>query len=862
MIFQMDSPHDPDEIPLVDTGPESILRELFFFSSVDEEDNDGSRSIWNDFRRDLITRIESFRSCTDTKTLCRELHSVRGLSAQFGFFALEAVLFFWEKTESDQIASLPRLLPCVLAIAERSIEAIERALPHLKETPASKPVSDPAASTILLQLQTAVRQAEQLLHREHPSDPKVHTASLTEQIVKRIRSPLNQPETAVKLKEKGSAFEDQLSRRIELLPEVVFETDGTGSLVFLNSAWTKCLGHSLEKSLGHPISRFVLGEDRHLCEAAMLGTSSKQSLRRPGIRFCRATGEVVWMRISASKLSDGGVVGVLHDVTIEKSSQDEMTKLSLVASYTDNLVIITDAQGRTEWVNQAFINRTGFTLEDMAGLKPGEILQGPETDKGTVEQISKWISEGKSFKAELLNYTRSREPYWVSIYVTPIHNADGRIEHFISIQSDCTELRQTQRELEEVKERAESGIKSKSKFLATISHEMRTPLNVILGSTDIVLDSDLHPEELPEHLMRISTNAESLLRLITDMLDLSKIEEGQLDFERTPFSLREMLSGILGRLAEKAEAKDLQFQVLFDELLPTQILGDQERVRQIITNLVANAIKFTESGSVRVEISRLRMGQGDRPELEIRILDTGTGIPPDEQERIFECFEQVDGSNTRRKGGAGLGLNIVRALVEAMGGRLTLQSEPGRGSDFRVILPLETPVDENAPPLSYAVRKTAPVERPSAPPTLERILVVEDTDANFRVLSIFLSKAGYNVERAKNGREAIEASGTTDLILMDIEMPEIDGLEATRRIRDAEQKKSRPPVPILALTAHALHGYRERCLQAGCSGYLTKPIRRQTLLTAVRKALDEHKEKVLASRIVPLHGTSKSSQHG
>jgi CheY-like chemotaxis protein/HPt (histidine-containing phosphotransfer) domain-containing protein len=319
------------------------------------------------------------------------------------------------------------------------------------------------------------------------------------------------------------------------------------------------------------------------------------------------------------------------------------------------------------------------------------------------------------------------------------------------------------------------------------------------------------------------------------MLDLSKIEAGQFDFERIPIRLRSCVESVLVPIAERAREKGLDFHLRMDPALPSQVLGDPDRLRQIVINLAENAVKFTERGFIRVEVQRVTPGPSGEAGLLIRVADSGSGIPIESQARIFARFEQVDGSTTRRKGGAGLGLNIVKTLVEALGGTVGVVSRVGEGSEFRVLLPLE--------PVAEADLQALPEERKPAsagatagarPPT---VLVAEDTEANFAVARIFLTTAGFLVLRANNGREAVELAPAADLILMDIEMPEMDGLEATRRIREAERAGGTKAMPILALTGHAVQGYRERCLAAGCSAYLTKPIRKQHLVDAVRGAL-------------------------
>ena len=658
-------------------------------------------------------------------------------------------------------------------------------------------------------------------------------------------------EATYRLTEALVASENRMRRRVDLLSEVVFETDAENQLVYLNNAWLKTAGVPTADALGRTLCHFVVDDDgdalRVWMHAITHGDCATQERIR--VRFRHLDGREIWVEVSAAAMPEGGVVGAIRDVTAEKLAQEDIEKLSLVASSTDNLVVITDADGYTEWVNQAFVKRTGYTMDDLRGKKPGHVLQGPDTDPASVEQIRAWRKEGRSFQITLLNYTRTGEPFWALFQITPIRDANGKVQRFVSIQTDVTELRQTRAELEAAKERAEAASEAKTQFLATISHEMRTPLNVILGSTDLALDADVEPNAMQGHLARVNASADMLLRLITDMLDVSKIEAGQFDFEHIPVKLRHCLNTALAPIAERARAKGLAFRVMVDEALPTQILGDPDRLQQIVTNLAGNALKFTDTGGICVEALHLENGPFGRAGLEIRVTDSGPGIALDAQARIFQRFEQADSSTTRRKGGVGLGLNIVKSLVEALSGTVTVQSTPGEGATFSVVLPLAV-----AP--QSAADEAAAREIPGAGAGAgARIVVAEDTDANFAVLEIYLTKAGYAVVRAANGLEAVNAATDADLILMDVEMPDIDGLEATRRIRAHEHDQRRVAVPILALTAHAVHGYRERCLSAGCTGYLSKPIRRPNLLSAVRAALDEArgiKTSVVPTAIAPV----------
>lgn len=629
---------------------------------------------------------------------------------------------------------------------------------------------------------------------------------------------------------------EQMRRRVELLSEVVFETNAAGQLVFLNRAWQELVGKSPADCLGHPLRDYVLPEDWPLCDQALAGDAFPGAEARALIRVQRDDGEIKWAELSIDPIAGGGAVGAVRDVTQQKLAQDELARTSLVASYTDNLVIITDRDGRTEWVNDAFVRRTGYTLSEILRRKPGEVLQGKGTEVLEVARIREDLRNGRSCSAELLNYTKSGDPYWVQFQITPVRNAAGEVERFVAVQRDVTELHRAQQQLEDARHRAEAANEAKTRFLATISHEMRTPLNAILGSTDLALHGGEVSVELFSHLARIDDSGRVLMRLITDMLDLSKIEAGQVDIERVPIDLRKCLECSLAPIADRARSKGLEFQIALDASLPRRVLSDPDRLRQIVVNLADNAVKFTDAGFVRVEARCRQTLESGHVLMEVRVLDSGVGVPPEAREKIFERFVQGDGSTTRRKGGAGLGLSIVKSLVEALGGQVEVDAREEPGTVFRVTLPLETAAEPKADEPScedqHAIASSEGQRRPA------RILVAEDNDAGFAVLRSFLIRAGYAVERAADGRTAVVAASNCDLVLMDIEMPEMDGLEATRCIRALESERGQRPVPIIALTAHALQEYRERCVATGCSGYLSKPIRMQPLLDAVAAALD------------------------
>ncbi|MGM0638106.1 MAG: ATP-binding protein [Pseudomonadota bacterium] len=399
------------------------------------------------------------------------------------------------------------------------------------------------------------------------------------------------------------------------------------------------------------------------------------------------------------------------------------------------------------------------------------------------------------------------------------------------------DLEALSRELETTARQAESASQAKSEFLATVSHEIRTPLNGVIGMSDVLLE---HRLEAPARhcAATIHDSAELLLELINDLLDFSKIEAGRLELEQRALALDELIDGVVALLAPRASARGVALLTRVDPHLPARVLADPGRLRQVLINLVSNAVKFTQQGEIRLEVGPERGGR-----LRFEVVDTGCGIAPDQLSRIFEPFRQGDASTARRFGGTGLGLAICRRLVEAMGGRIEVASEPGVGSRFWFVLPLMAA--EGPDPVALpAARDLRRVDLHST-----HLLVVEDNPINQQVAKAMLERLGCRVTIAGSGAAALQlaAANGFDLIFMDIQMPDMDGLEVTRRLRARNGWAA--DVPIVAMTAGGPGGEQARCLAAGMNGYLIKPLRQELLLEALVRFLTDGAPSTPTSRV-------------
>jgi len=489
-------------------------------------------------------------------------------------------------------------------------------------------------------------------------------------------------------------------------------------------------------------------------------------------------------------------------------------------------IALIDKQGSYIDVNRSYEQLLGLEKQDLIGRNIGTLSV---QDRRIFEECRDELrSQGRIEAKEINLLLKREEPRTVLIWVRRVEIQDCR--HDLLFILDITERRRMEEELRRARTAAEEAARAKTEFVTNVSHEIRTPMNGIIGFTQLALNAEPTPEQR-EYLNTVETSAQALLGIINNILDFSKIESGRLELERLSFSLRECLEAARMTVSPEAIRKGLELTIETAPEVPDALAGDPGKLRQVVLNLLGNGLKFTEHGSVTLRVS-MEEAAGRRAILHFTVEDTGIGIPPEKQARVFEPFRQVDGSVTRKYGGTGLGLAISAKLVEIMGGRIWLESEPGRGTKFHFTCRFDLAQAEVTAP-----RKAAAVP---AGHTLLSILVTDDNPTNRTLASLLLKKYGHTVVTAANGVEAVErvAEHRFDLVLMDLQMPEMDGFQALAEIRKLEGRLGRH-IPVVAMTAHAVEGEREHCLEAGMDDYLSKPYGATDLLNLVSRVGDQ-----------------------
>ncbi|MBA3010430.1 MAG: PAS domain S-box protein [Proteobacteria bacterium] len=657
---------------------------------------------------------------------------------------------------------------------------------------------------------------------------------------------------------------------LESHPDPFVVYDNEGKVTYLNSSFTSVFGWTLEERVGKKMDQFVPSENWPETQIMINKVIAGEPFS--GIETCRYSkrGAVIPVSVSGSTYHDRngilrGSIITLQDISERKRSQEALQeselKFKILMNASPDPLTVYDAKGKVEYINSAFEETFGWTKAELLGkeinfvpvheaektktaikrmLKKESVLLNTQrlTKNGNILDIqlktaNYYNLEGK-YAGNIVIYRDISERVRFEEKISKLNEElEQRVtERTVQLESTNIDLKNTILQVRDLAKKAEVANIAKSEFLANMSHEIRTPMNGVIAAADLALAEDMDPT-IERYIRIIHDSGHSLLSIINDILDFSKIESGHLEMENVPFSLDETIDKIVEMFSSKAIAKGIKFFLDKAPGLPTALVGDALRLRQVITNLVNNAIKFTDSGgTVTIGIRQIESEiNHDKVILEIFVKDTGIGIKPAYLNELFESFTQADASSTRQYGGTGLGLTISKQLIERMNGKIRVQSECGKGTTFYftcqfVRQPEETGKQFTIPKVQEPVEnKTAQYKEKIRG---SRILLAEDNPINQKIMIAVLGTAGLNVEVANNGREAVEAVSRSvfDAVLMDIQMPEMDGFQATQMIRKDPENKT---LPIIAMTANAMKGDEENCLAAGMDGYATKPINQEKL---------------------------------
>ncbi len=622
-------------------------------------------------------------------------------------------------------------------------------------------------------------------------------------------------------------------------PSVMWVTDVEGRIQFINWAFRELIGTTYEQVEGHKWQMVLHPDDAPQYLEALQRAVRERSHFCAEVRARRSDGE--WRNFASAAeprfSADGeflGHVGISPDITERKRSEEALRsseeKFRQLAETIHEVFWLVDPESYNPvYVSPAY-EQVWERACDWAYKTSWFDNIHPDDRETTLLRFKAEIGNGP-VEAEFRIRTPGGTVKWVRDRAFPVFDRVGTLTRVVGVAEDITERKQHETELIQAREVADAANHAKSRFLANMSHEIRTPMNGVVGMLQLLGGTELTAEQR-SYAAVAQSSGQILLNLIDDILDLSKIEARKIVLEDLPLSLHELLRDVVEMIQVQARAKGLAVHLKISPEVPPSVRGDTHRLRQVLTNLVGNAIKFTESGAVSVEAA-LESRHDRTVTIRFRITDTGIGLRPDQVGLLFSPFTQADSATTRKYGGTGLGLAICKQLAEMMGGAIGVDSHEGRGSTFWFTIVCELPpAHQPAVSASHYEGCAAPLGQ-SGPPGTGRILVAEDNATNRQVILAQLRKLGYNGTAVANGVEAVEAAGRGgfDLILMDCQMPVMDGFEATRRIRAS----IRPDIPIVAVTADAMLDDRNRCLSEGMNDYLAKPVELQALKEALAK---------------------------
>lgn len=592
---------------------------------------------------------------------------------------------------------------------------------------------------------------------------------------------------------------------VENSDQAIVSEDVDGRIVTWNRGAERLYQYTADEVLGKPCDLLTPTDNHNGTQELWRKVRRDGAITHVETTRVRKDGSVVEVSLMLSAIRDrhGAIVGISdisHEITERKHAERQLARLALIANRTDNLVVITDPAGRVEWVNDAFCRLTEYSLAEVQGRKPGEFLQGPETDSQVVASMREHLQRREGFNVEILNYSKSGRKYWVAIEARPVFNELGVVSGYVALETDITLRKQIEKESREAIER-------RDRFLAMLSHELRNPLGAIVNARKVIEMGANDPQQIAEGCGVIQRQAGHMARLLDDLLDVARVTQGKIQLSNETVDLTHLAAGVLEIIEPLASARQQHFEFSITPE-PLWIRADRLRLQQVQVNLLTNAVKYTPcSGTIKFGI------QQEGNDAVIRVQDSGLGIAPDMLPHIFDLFVQCHNTVDRTDGGIGVGLTLVRHLVDLHGGIVEAHSGgPGCGSEFIVRLPL------TAPPRQLPNGQSEPSQFTS----LRRIALVEDNADSREMLYKLLQLDGYEVFAARDGLEGVElvVQHQPEVALVDIGLPGIDGYEVARRVREALGDR----ILLIALTGYGREEDRRAVLTAGFDEHLVKPL--------------------------------------
>jgi len=638
----------------------------------------------------------------------------------------------------------------------------------------------------------------------------------------------------------------RFNQTLELAPIGILNISTTGVFLEVNQGFCDFIGYSRDEILSMSFDSITCPacHAKHVTQFAQC-LSGKISGFTQETQYQQKDGNKVWgnLIVKIIRHEDSTLdyfIEIIEDITTRKAIEDALLIQSLAVEQSPSSVMITNTEGLIEYINPAFFKYTGYTLHEVIGQNP-RFLSAQKTPEETYVEMWSTLKQGKSWHGELINKTKLGIEHIDLTTITPIVQANGSISHYLGIQEDITtrkavelNLLASQQALLEAKQHAELLVSTKARFIANMSHEIRTPISGIIGFSDLALIKDM-PADIRDYLTKINSASLGLLGILNDILDFSKLEAGGISIKQEPFNLSVLKHNLYSLFINAADNKNLKFSIDISPETPVHLIGDELRLKQILINLLGNAIKFTTKGAVSLTIS-VKDSNSSKAKLSFCVQDSGIGMSEQDISQLFQAFNQLDDSITRRFGGTGLGLSLSQELIQLMGSQFTVTSTVGLGSRFCFDLVMNLPSDTLINDIKEQENLSTVVTHFGEQLVGIRVLVAEDNLFNQQIVKELLSLSGIIVELTNNGEEALAMLQQQhfDAVLMDAHMPVMDGFEATRKIRLQPRYAT---LPIIALTAGVTPEERNQCMAAGMDDFINKPINIGRLLNTLAKWL-------------------------